>query len=293
MNKVLKLVALTGFVALIFSACSKEYSFEDPIGSSGAGPVIGTNCMIGKIIDFDTISKTGLNAINYSFSSSTGRLNSLLEFDSIGMNTVLNHALIYNVDTIFLDASYYFIVDGSGHVIKLHGLNDPYDPTSQILDFEYTYDNAGRIIRRTVTDPTLFTTPFLKSTYTYSGNNMTGVAVVLMDNAGNTAPLKNITIGYQFDRVPRNYMNILPDSDELSPFMAALNFGQKALNPVNKIQVINLDPFTGSPIDTATTVFSKYSYSRDGYVLGVDVSGDDIKALPFAQGRNNFEYFCR
>lgn len=293
MNKVFKIVALTGFVAWIFSACTKEFSFEDPIGSSGTGPVIGNNCVIAKIIDFDTISKTGLNAINYSFSASTGRLNSLLEVDSIGMNTVLSHTLTYNADTIFLDTDYYFIVDGSGHVVKLHGLSDPYDPFSQTLDFEYTYDNAGRIIRRTITDPTLFTTPFLKSTYTYSGNNLSGVAVVLMDNLGNTAPLQNITLAYQFDRVPRNYMNILPDSDELSPFIGALNFGQKALNPVNKIQVINLDPFTGTAVDTATTFFSKYSYSRDGYILGVDVSGDDIKALPFAQGRNTFEYFCR
>lgn len=293
MNKALKILVLSGFVVWVFSACTKEFSFEDPIGSQGAGPVIGSNCVIGKIIDFDTISRTGLNAINYSFSSSTGRLNSLLEFDSIGLNTVLANNLTYNADTIFLDPNYYFIVDGSGHVIKLHGLSDPYDQFSQVEDYEYTYDNAGRLIKRTVTDPTLYTTPYLRSTYTYTGNNLTGVAVVLLDNGGNVTPYQNITLAYQFDRVPRNFMNMIPGSDELTPYMAALNFGQKALNPVNRIQVIDLDPSNGTPIDTATTFFTKYTYSRDGYVLGIDVSGDDIKSLPLALGRNNFEYFCR
>lgn len=291
--KALKIVFALGLSAWIFAACTKEFSFEDPIGSQGQGPIIGDNCMISKIVEFDTISKTGLNAINYDFSISTGRLNNFIEFDSIGQNVVLNAIFSYNADTLHVDASQYFIVDGSGRVVKFHGLNDAYDQLSPTLDFEYSYDNVGRIVKRTVIDPTIFSTPFMKSTYSYSGNNMTGIVTVFMDNAGNSAPFRNTTIGYQFDRVPRNFMNILPDCDELTPYLGALSMGQKALNPVNKIDIVTFNPLTGTPVDSTSTLFTRYSYSRDGYVLGMDMSGDDIKALPFAQGRNNFEYFCR
>jgi hypothetical protein len=291
--KALKMAVLLCSMAAIFTACTKELSFEDPIGAQGQGPIIGNNCVIAKIVEYDTITRTGLTAINYEFNSSTGRLNNFVEYDSIGQNVVLNANFSYNADTVHIDASQYFVVDNSGRVKKFHGLQNPYDPLSPELDYEYFYDGAGRIIKRSVTDLTLLPTPFLQSTYSYSGNNMTGIAVILMDGMGNTFPLINTTLSYQFDRVPRNFMNILPDCDELAPYMGALNMGLKSLNPVNKIDIVYLDPFSGTPITTTTTLYNNYRYSRDGYVLSVDMSGDDIPALPFAPGRNNFSYFCR
>jgi hypothetical protein len=279
--------------AWVFSACTKEYSFEDPIGSQGQGPVIGNNCVIKKIIEFDSISKTGLNAINYDFSASTGRLNTMVEFDSIGQNVILNTAFGFNADTMFIDVDQYFVVNGTGRVVKFHGQFDPYDPFSQIMDFEYLYDNTGRLLKRTLTDPTIAATPFLQSVYAYSGSNMTGITVSLLPPIGAAIPIQNITIGYTFDRVPRNFMNILPDCNELAPYMGALNMGQKSINPVSKIDMAILDPFTGTTVATTSTLYTAYSYSRDGYVLGFDMAGDNIDALPFAPGRNNFEYFCR
>ncbi|MBL7726943.1 MAG: hypothetical protein JNM68_04615 [Dinghuibacter sp.] len=291
--KALKLMVALGCFAWVFTSCSKELSFEDPIGAQGQGPIIGNNCQIKKVIEFDTISKTGLTAINYDFSASTGRLNSLVEFDSIGQNVVYTAFFTYNTDTIRIDAAQYFVVNNAGRVIKFSGLDDPYDPFATMVDIEYTYDNNGRLIKRAVTDPTIQSTPIIQSVYAYTGSNLTGIAVSLVSGVGVTAPLYNITLGYQFDRVPRNYMNILPDCRELRPYIAALNMGQKSLNPVNKIDVTLMDPFTGTPISTSTTQYTNYSFSRDGYVLGFDMSGNAIDALPFAPGRNNFEYFCR
>lgn len=291
--KAVKLILALGCFAWVFASCSKDVSFEDPIGSQGQGPILGNNCMIKKVIEFDTISKTGLTALNYDFSASTGRLNSLVEFDSIGQNVVYNASFSYNTDTAYIDATQYFVVNSAGRVIKFHGLDDPYDPFASVIDVEYQYDNNGRLIKRLVTDPLIQASPSLQSVYAYTGSNLTGIAVALLNGTGTAAPLFNITLGYQFDRVPRNFMNILPDCRELKPYLAALNMGQKSLNPVNKIDISLLDPFTGTPISTNTTIFSSYSFSRDGYVLGFDMAGDLIDALPFAPGRTNFEYFCR
>jgi hypothetical protein len=274
----------------LFTACQKEVSFEDPLGGVDSGPVIGNNCVVSKIIDFDTVSNTGLAALNYFFSTGSGRVNSLTEFDSISSNLILNANYSYNADTIRLDPDQYFVVEPSGRVKKFAGLTNPYDPLSDLADFEYFYDASGKLIRRTVSDPLFPGLTIIESTYAYAGNNLASIDVKI--------PLLNVTYQrvnyeYYFDRVPRNYINILPDCDELAPYVAALNMGQKSLNPVKKISLIEFDPLTGTQVDSLGAEFKNYKYSRDGYVLSVDMDGDDMRALPFNVSRNKFEYFCR
>lgn len=287
--KFLKYITAALAVTAVITACSKEYSFEDPIGALNQGPILGSNCVINKITEFDTISNTGLGALALSYNAA-GKVTSVVDYDSIAQNVLFSGAYTYNIDTIRLDPDQYFVVDASGRVIRFTGYEDPYDPLSDIMDFIYTYDASGKLIKRTMADPLLPLVIIAESNYTYTGNNLTGIVV--------KNPLFNVTLGdavleYQFDRVLKNYMPILPDCPELTPFIAGLNMGQKSLNPVKKITVREYDPLTGNVVATYVSEFKNYTYSRDGYVLSVDLGGIDLPSIPLSLGRNKFGYFCR
>jgi hypothetical protein len=279
--------ALTALVA----ACTKEYSFEDPIAGQGSGPVVGNNCVVNRITEFDTISNTGLSGLNLNFNAS-GKVITLTDVDSIALNTILSASYTYNVDTIRLDPDQYFVVDATGRAKRFTGYEDPYDQTSDILDFEYLYDASGKLTQRKVTSTLLPGIVLYQSEYTYTGSNVTRIItkVPLLNSTYYDA-----TYEYQFDRVPKNYIHLLSDCKELAPYIAGLNMGTRALNPVKKIKVLEYDPsLPGSaPVDSTVTTFTKYSYSRDGYVLSVDMSGSEVPALPLSASRNNFGYFCR
>jgi hypothetical protein len=279
-------VALTAVVA-----CTKEYSFEDPLGGQASGPVLGNNCIINKIVEFDTITNTGLAALNFNFNSN-GRVLTLAEVDSIALNNILSTTYTYNIDTVRLDPDQFFVLDATGRVKQFTGYADPYDPLSDILDFEYLYDASGKLTTRKVSDATLPGIVLLQSDYTYTGSNLTRITTKI--------PLLNATYfdatyEYQFDRVPKNYMNVLSDAEELAPYLPALNMGSRSLNPIKKIKVLEFDPLVpgGAAIDSTVTTFSNYTYSRDGYVLSVDLGGDEVPGIALSAGRNKFGYFCR
>jgi hypothetical protein len=286
-KKIIFAIALLG---LTFISCQKEYSFENPLSGS-SGLIIGNNCIIKKVIEFDTISNKGAAAINYNFNAAGDRILTINEIDSITLSPLFNANPNYVQDSIIIDPQQYFVVSPSNkRIIKFEGYQDPYDITSPINIYEYTYDAAGKLLGKTLKNAGLPGIVIEQTDYTYTNNNLTGIVkkIPLLNNTVLTASLE-----YDLAKQPKNYFNILPDCDELSPYIAVLNMGNKATNAVTKIIIKNYDLLTGTFIDSTVTQYSSYQYSLDNYVLSVDAAGYDIPAVPLVRGRNKFEYFCK
>jgi hypothetical protein len=288
--KVLKYFFGCIVAVVLFTACTKEYSFENPFANSG-NVTIGNNCIIAKVIEYDTLGNRGASAINYLFNAAGDRVVSVNQTDSITLNSLLNKTVSYLQDTMRLDAGQFFTVDlATARVKSFTGRENPYNNTSPVFSFKYNYDASGKINTKTKTNP-LFPTFIIESTeYVFTNNDLTGIVKKL--------PLLNTTIftaslEYDNSRQPKNYFSMLPDCNELAPYVAALNTGARSLHPVKKIVIKNFDQLTGAFIDSTVTNFSNYKYSLDNYVLSLDASGFDIPALPLVSGRNKFEYFCR
>ncbi len=275
-----------GAIAII--SCKKEYSYEE--GPNGKGVIIGNNCVIKKIIEYDTVGKKNVGVLQYDFNATGSQFLKATRIDSITLTKLFDETTTYFQDSIALSANQYFKKDASGKIVRFAGYEDPYDNTSFFFINDYIYDNNGKLITKNTSTPTLPNTIALQTTYSYTGNNITKIIRKL--------PLLNkteteIDIEYYTGGQPKNYINFLPDCNELKPYIAALDMGQKPDNTVKKVTIKVYDIFLGTVLSTTVTEFSRYTFSSDGYILSVDMSGDIIDALPLETGRNKFEYFCK
>jgi hypothetical protein len=279
------------FLLLCFwaiASCKKEYSYEE--GSNVKGVIIGNNCIIKKIIEYDTVGKKNVGVLQYDYNTTGTQFLKATQIDSLTLNTLFGETTTYIQDSIALSANQYFIKDASGKIIKFAGYEDPYDNTSFFFINKYIYDNNGKLTTKNTTTPALPNTIGFQTTYTYSGNNITNIVKKLpLLNATET----EITIEYYTGSQPKNFINFLPDCNELRTYIAALDMGQKPDNTVKKVTKKEYDIFLGTLLSTSVTEFSRYTFSSDGYILSVDMSGNILAALPFETGRNKFEYFCK
>ncbi len=273
----------------LIASCEKEYSQEN--GSfANVGIKIGDNCVINKVIALDTLTQKGSSALNYNFNLLGDKILAINRVDSVTNNIIFNSNPIYNGDTIVINNNEYFIIDANKKVVGLKGFEDPYDVTSTIFLFNYTYNNSGYLIKKTKSNP-LFPTIIEEQTeYTYTNNNLTSIIVKVP--ILNTT-ITEITIDYDLSKQPFHYFNILPDCDELVPYIAAINMGTNSKNATSKITIKNFNVLTGILVSTTTTNYYNYKLSLDNYVLNVDANGYNIPAIPLQNGRNKFSYFCK
>jgi hypothetical protein len=131
--------------------------------------------------------------------------------------------------------------------------------------------------------------PFLQATYTYVNGNLT--AMQLQDMFTSDL-VEDATITYYTNIAPKNYMYVFPDETTYAPFNQFLNFGTKSTNALKDLKIRYYDP-GNILVDSAVSGFKTYIMSRDNYVTGVQMTGDDQPSIPAAAGKLNFYYKCK
>jgi len=288
-----RISAITGIAGLlIFGACTKEYSVENG-GNVNNPQIVGTDCRIMNITSYDSANIIPLSSMSATINL-RDTVTSITQFDSLGNNLMFFSVPAYAADTIFIDPDQYFVTTlATGRVIKLHGLYDPTNPGSQ-FDADYVYDVNGNLVQKIYNVPISPINPALVVDYTYVSGNLTH-----MTSTDMTVPqiIADADLDYFTDIAPKNYLTLMPDEGRASDFnrfaqyAQFYNFGKKPVNAVRKI--ILRDYVGGAVVDSTVSTFSTYLLSRDNYVLGVTMRGNDQASIPAEAGKLRFTYKCK
>ena len=127
---------IIGLAALVFSACSKEYSLENSLNGNN-GLIVGTDCRISKIAYIDTATGRGIGSIAANINN-LDIVTGITKFDSLSFTIDFISSPAYASDTVFINADEYFLVDiATKRIRQLHRLVDPTDPFSPQLEVSY------------------------------------------------------------------------------------------------------------------------------------------------------------
>lgn len=273
-------------ILLIFASCEKETSIE--LGEKG--PLVGADCLVKQITEVDSV--TGLGGFTFLTTFDVrGIARNVEVFDSITGNMQFDAPLRWSGDTLRASDSLYYLTDANGR-LKSFVAEEMQNGTLVTLRYDYTYDAAGYLTKKE-----LFSTavplpiPLVRFTYTWSAMNLVSVEGMVVI-PGFSQRLFSATLEYDPSATAKNFLPILPDAAELTPVIMALNAGKVSRNLVRKIDVTTFND-TGVVEASATSTYSNYIYSADGYLLEWKVGGDVPEALPFPPGRNQFKYHCR
>jgi hypothetical protein len=281
-----KLLYLPIFFLLLINACRKEVSTQFSDGNGGGG-IIGADCRINKIVFKDSVSGIGLGSIS-AIINSLDRATDITVFDSLSLSLADQITPQYFSDTIAIDPVQYFIFDNTTKRIKsFHGLIDPTVSGSQQFEVAYTYDASGYLINKLYKLVPLNLT-FLQVTYTYAGGNLVNM---LMEDLFTGGVVRDATVTYYNNIAPKNYLYIFPDEDSYSLITQFYNFGKKSANAVRNLKVRYYN--SGVPADSSVASFQNYVMSRDNYVVGVNMVGDNQPSIPAVEGKLNFSYKCK
>jgi hypothetical protein len=273
---------ITAIVA--FTACRKDVSTGF---SEGSNIIIGTDCRINKIIFKDSASGIGFGSIS-AIINSLDRATSITVFDSLSLSLGNQITPQYFSDTVTIDQAQYFVIDNATKRIKsFHGLIDQTVPNSQQFEVAYTYNALGYLINKRYKLIPL-NTAFLQVTYTYAGGNLINM---ILEDLFVMEIVRDATVTYYNNIAPKNYLYIFPDEDSYSLTTQFYNFGKRPVNAVKNLKVRYYN--SGVPADSAVSTFQNYVISRDNYVIGVNMVGDDQPCIPAMEGKLNFSYKCK
>lgn len=278
-----------GLVALVLSACTKEYSLEN--GGNLTNPnIIGADCRINKIVYLD--SATGLIGLGSiaALINPLDQATDITKFDSLSGTIDFKTPLIYVGDTIFINPDEYFLVDIlTKHIKRLHGLTDPTIPTSLQFDADYIYNATGFLIQKSYSLTLFPGTPYYVVNYIYAGGNLTHMSSIEQVTGDLIA---DADIDYYINIAPKNYLYIFPDELSYTHYNQFLNFGNRPTNAIKNLKVRYYDP--GNVLrDSTVSAFSKYIMSRDNYVLSVFMKGDNQFSIPADASKLVFSYKCK
>lgn len=254
------------------------------------GPLVGADCHPKQITSVDSV--TGLGGFTFLTNFDVqGVARSVEVFDSITGNMQFDAPLSWSGDTLRISDSLYYLTDANRR-LKAFVAQESENGTVVTIRYVYTYDAAGYLTKKE-----LFSTavplpiPLIRFTYTWSAMNLVAVegSVVI---PGFNQRLFTAALEYDPNASAKNFLPILPDAAELTPVIMAVDAGKLSRNLVRKIVVTNFND-TGAVESTATSNYSGYVYSADGYLLEWKVGGEVPDALPFPPGRNIFKYHCR
>ncbi len=283
-----KMLLILTAIVVTLSSCLKEYSTEEG-NDTGAGVIIGTDCRISKVAFADSATGAGTGSIS-AFINANDDVTDVTGFDSLTLTIDFNYIPQYFNDTVYIDPTQYFVRNASTKRInKFHGLLDPTVPASPAFDAEYNYDVTGRLVEKFYFFTLAPTIPFMQTSYTYTGGNLT--SMVLLDRFTGDI-IRDASLTYYPVIAPKNFMYLFPDETFYPEFNQFYNFGTKNTNAVKNLKVRYYDP--GNVVtDSAVSVFNNYILSRDNYVMSVQMDGDDQLAIPAIEGKLSFSYKCK
>lgn len=281
----LKEISLIAVVFLAFSSCIKEKSLDR---TGGDNPVfIGTNCRISQILTVDSLSSIGFKAHNIFFNAAGNATRSQI-IDSLTSTPYFDEGFTYKGDTIFVSGLGYFVNNSNGRVKLFKGPEDPADPLSDTVTINFTYTSSGALTKAEYFYSGI-PVPLLRSTYTYSGNNLTKSRTDLLLPSFETVIEADLV--YNTAQPVRDFIYTFPDVYELYPFLPALNFGNKPTNALTKVTTKIYD--AGLLTESLITNYKNYKFSTDGYVLELFAEGDIQDGMGILNGRTKFKYSCR
>ncbi len=272
-------------IALSFTACKKEISVENSgINGGVTSPPLGGNCRVEKIASIDSTSGIGLSSLSTQFGTNDLATKTEL-FDSLSNSLTYAANFTYASDTIRINDREYFVVDPSVRIKEFNTLGDPADPNSGKLVFKYYYDAGGFLIKKEIFQEAIPVPITVNDTW--ANGNLTAI------DANVAGQLKILTgeLEYYTDKNAKNFVYIIPEAYELSPYILALNVGTKCKNLPKKV-VMKLYDSTGNIAHTYTTAFSNYKFTADGYVNELYASGDNIDGIQL-YGLTEFSYSCK
>jgi hypothetical protein len=279
---------LTGLLSVIFVlvGCQKETSIE----SGRMGPLVGEACRLKQIVSVDSVTGRGSFSFLTGFDAS-GLARSVELIDSISGIVQFDAPLIWSGDTLRLSDSVYYVTDANRRLKEFVALQMD-NGTLMTLKYLYTYDVSGFMVKKELYSSAVpLPIPLIRFTYTWAGLNLVSIdgSVVI---PGLTQKLFSASLEYDPAASAKNFLLVLPDAAELTPVIMAVGLGNASRNLVRRIDVNTFDD-TGAIESTATSRYTAYGYSADGYLLEWKVSGDVPEALPFPTGKNVFRYHCR
>lgn len=279
---------LTGLLGFIFilAACQKETSIEH----GRMGPLIGEDCQLKQIVSVDSATGRGSLSFLTGFDAS-GIARSVELMDSLTGSVQFDAPLIWSGDTLRLSDSVYYVTDANRRLKEFVALQMD-NGTMMTLKYVYSYDVSGFLVKKELYSSAVpLPIPLIRFTYTWAALNLVSIegSVVI---PGLTQKLFSASLEYDPGASAKNFLLVLPDAAELTPVIMAVGLGNRSRNLVRRIEVNTFDD-TGAIESTATSRYTAYGYSADGYLLEWKVSGDVPEALPFTPGINTFHYHCR
>ena len=278
------------FISATILSCTKEYSVEN--GDNLNDPlIVGVNCRIAKIAYNDSSTAIPKGSISANINLKDTVLN-ITQFDSLAFTILFYTGLNYFSDTIRINPYEYFVTDvaNGGRVSRLHDLTDPADTLSPQFDVDYSYDGAGHLTSKSYSFSSNPGVPYYIVNYNYTGSNLTGMTGTDVSFGSNL--VVDAVLDYYNGLNPQSYMYLFPDELAYSPYTQFLNFGTRSRSAIKNLKVRYYDP---GPVvrDSTVSNFTGYLMSRDNYVLGVYMNGDDQFSIPAQAGKLSFSYKCK
>ncbi|MBX9783464.1 MAG: hypothetical protein K2X48_09245 [Chitinophagaceae bacterium] len=282
-----KIIFIAAVLSVAFFSCKREKSIDSTTGTTGTPVFLGTNCRISQVLNVDSLSSIGLEAHNIFFNS-TGVATRVQLIDSITNDVYLNDSYTYKGDTIFIAGVGYLLKNNTtGRISLFRGLEDPTDPLSDTIIINFTYNTSGFLTKAEYAY-TFLPVTVLRSTYTYTGNNLTKARTDVLAPSFETV----ITSDLEYTSQPvRDFIYTIPDAYYTYPYLPAFNFGNKSANALKKVTTRYFD--NGVATDSAITTYKNFRLSADGYVLEFYADGDLQDGMGIYDGRTKFKYFCR
>lgn len=273
-------------LALICTSCAKEYSFEGspplPVDTINNNPVLGNRCRIEKIVSFLSNSSNSRSAITAYFNS-LHEVQQVLVYDSLRNQAGINVQMIYKGDTVSIVAGgssgQYFLLDAGGRAGAYY-FNG--------LIYRYLYNTAGFMEKQEIYVDGNPPVQLSEVNYQYTNNNLTRVSVIALPNIR----VKEAELEYYVNKPVSQFLYFFPGSPELSAYQLGLNLGRRSEQAIKKMVIRDYNVSTGQLIKTSTTNFLNYQLSRENYVMGFNLSGDELLEIGFLSGRNRVEYHC-
>lgn len=280
-----KKITLATLLLAALAGCKKEKSLDTI--RDGEPPVfVGNNCTISQILTVDSLTGIGLEAHTISFNAA-GIAGRVTVIDSILNDVYVDDILTNRNDTIIVGNLGFFVKNSNGQVRLFRFKEDPTDPATELIDMTFTYNSAGYLIKTEYAYAASFF-PLLRSTYTYTGNNLTKAVTESLFPVTEKIIESDLTYSSQ---TVRNFIYTFPDAFYTAAYLPAVPFGNKSANALQKVATRYYD--NGSVVDSAITTYKNYKLSNDGYVLEFYADGDYQDGMGLYFERTKFKYFCR